>query len=122
MRQLVDAWNEGGVAAAAEYWTDDVVFHDAPEFPDAGVHRGKEAIAERARSMWEAWGDWRYRLLDFSSDGDWTAAVVRSEGRGPRGVSYDEEWVHVYRWSGHAVAEMRIYSGRAQAREAGWPV
>jgi ketosteroid isomerase-like protein len=55
LRALYAAWNEGGARAASEYWAEDVVVHDFPELPDAGVFHGRE---ETVRA-------WEERLTTF---------------------------------------------------------
>jgi hypothetical protein len=44
VERLYSDWNVGGPQAMVEkYWHRDIVWHDSPSFPDAGVHHGAEA-------------------------------------------------------------------------------
>jgi ketosteroid isomerase-like protein len=50
-RRVYELWNTGGVEAFEQVWALDVVYHEAPEFPDTGVLRGAEAFAAHCREL-----------------------------------------------------------------------
>jgi ketosteroid isomerase-like protein len=56
VRRLYAAWNEGGPQALEPFVTEDLVWQDAPELPDAGIATGRQAALAR--------------LGDFSREGN----------------------------------------------------
>jgi ketosteroid isomerase-like protein len=83
-RRFFEIWNTEGIQPAVERsWDPEIVWTEAPEFPDSAVHRGREACVRRMRERFEfvgrveievvdAWGDERRVLIE---------AIVH--GRGP---------------------------------------
>ena len=50
-RRSFELYSEGGVDAARPTWTEDCVFHDPPDFPDARTYQGSDAVAERLKEL-----------------------------------------------------------------------
>lgn len=51
-RRSFELYSSGGPDAARSTWTDDCVWNDPADLPDAGVYRGPEAVAERLNELW----------------------------------------------------------------------
>lgn len=51
-RRSFELYTEGGVDAARPTWTDDCVWHDPPDFPDASIYVGSGAVASRLKELW----------------------------------------------------------------------
>jgi hypothetical protein len=47
------------------FLTDDPEVHDPPDFPDAAVHRGREAVLARYRQWQEALGPMPVEILEL---------------------------------------------------------
>jgi len=44
VRGMIDAFNRGDFEASLAYLDEDVEWHDPPDVPGAGVHRGAEEV------------------------------------------------------------------------------
>jgi ketosteroid isomerase-like protein len=119
IRAMYAAWNEDGVAAAAQFWAEDIVTHDFPELPDATVTHGRE----QATQVWEE------RLKTFDIQLDVTSIEEIGPGRffvvlgvrtkGPAtGIGLEETHFHVATMRDGEFTEGWFFRDRAQAREA----
>jgi ketosteroid isomerase-like protein len=88
VRQVVDAFNRQDWVAWASHWHPDAEWHDPPEVPGSGVHRGLEGIR-------------RYfdELLEIAADG-WHVEVDAIESVGPDCVLIRARSVVIGRESG----------------------
>lgn len=76
-RRAYHLWDTGGPDAAVEHvWAPDVVFHDPPEFPDARVYHGAEAVATRFREFMQAGGHFQHKLRSLEGRGDYVLAAI----------------------------------------------
>jgi hypothetical protein len=117
-RQANELWNTGGVEAHVEQvWAPDIVFYEAPEFPEPGVFRGAEALAAHAREQIEAVGHYKFKQLSLEGRGDWVlqAFEVSIEGVSS-GAAVTTPFFQVSRWGGGRLIELRSYLDRDQAR------
>jgi ketosteroid isomerase-like protein len=71
LREGIGQWNAGALDSAPEIWHDDMVWVEAPIFPGAGTHRGRDACVARMRDRLDMLG---HVQID----------VVGGERRGPR--------------------------------------
>jgi hypothetical protein len=56
-REATEAWNAEGLERFAEqFWGPDLVWEEDPNFPEAGVRRGRQACVERMLERFEAVG------------------------------------------------------------------
>ena len=56
-REGIESWNNDGLEAFAQrWWAPEVVWEEAPDFPEAGLHRGREACVKRMLERFEAVG------------------------------------------------------------------
>jgi ketosteroid isomerase-like protein len=121
LRAAFEAWNEHGVAAMEPFLTRDVQWHDAPELPGGGVHRGLAETIKWARG-WEAGsgevGVSLYIEEILGDGGDYVSAVrVRLTG-GESGVSVPEHyWFFATHLRDGKVSEVRVFLNREQALE-----
>ena len=88
VRRVVDAFNRQDWDAWARYWHADAEWHDPPDVPGSGVHRGLESI----RRYFE-------ELLEVAADG-WNVEVDAIESVGPSCVLIRARSVVVGRESG----------------------
>ena len=88
VRQVVDAFNGQDWGAWESHWHPDAEWHDPPEVPGSGVHRGVESIR-------------RYfdELLEIAAEG-WNVEVDSIESVGPGCVLIQARSVVVGRESG----------------------
>jgi ketosteroid isomerase-like protein len=115
-RQVWESFVRGG-----SEWTDvlhpEVVYHDAPEFPDATAHHGKAAYLEVQRATEELVDDIRYEVTELLDLGDRILTVMRLEAV-TRGLPTAMDMVWLTRWSEGSIVEVRSFLSRERALEA----
>jgi uncharacterized protein len=116
------AWNEGGPAALAEnFWHPEVVWHEPPETPGAGVYRGREEVLRYFEEFMDTMGKLRIDDEDvIAADGSLAVAVLHLVGAAPSSeVPIELSVTHVYRLDeDHRAVEVRAYLDPQQALEA----
>ena len=82
LREGFGLWNAGVLDAAPEIWHDDMVWVEAPHFPDAGTHRGRDACVARMRERLDLLGEVNIDLVGATRNGNrfLVEAVVTGEG------------------------------------------
>jgi ketosteroid isomerase-like protein len=76
-------WNDEGLEAMAErFWHPDIVWEEAPDFPDAGVRRGRDEAVRRMSERLELLGHIQIEVLDARRTGAniLIEAIVRGTG------------------------------------------
>jgi len=118
VRSTYELWNRGGPAALVEQiWPRDVVFHETPEMPDAGVYRGVEAVAGRMRELVETAGHFQITCSSLEGCGDFVLAACELSFRGRfTGLRVTQRIFHVLRCGGGLVREFRAHFDPLRAR------
>jgi ketosteroid isomerase-like protein len=83
-RALVRTWNAQGLEAwAATAWSPEIVWHEPERFPDAGIHRGRDACLRRMRERFDWIGEVRMELVDVQQVPPRTMfeVIIHSKGR-----------------------------------------
>src|SRR3954469_16161650 len=62
VRRLAAAFNDGRIEAMRELLDPDVVWHEDPSFPEAGIYRGREEWEAYARQFLAEFSAIRYEL------------------------------------------------------------
>ena len=121
-RQLYEAWNEGGVdAMVADFWHEDIVWHDAPDFPDSTTHEGREAVAQYLRGIVGVVGHFHLTVGDVQPADDAVVAELTLEGQGgASGLPVSTPLWHVLEFRDDRVIRCRAFldGDRAQAAAA----
>ena len=117
-RRGYELWNTGGVQAMIDHvYAPDVVYHEVPEFPDAGVFRGAAAVAARLGELVDAMGDIQMEVRSLEGRGDYVLAAIEASAKGvASGAPMTTPLFHVFRGSGSRFSEVRAYLGGDQAR------
>lgn len=111
------AWNAAGPDAFAEFVTDEVEIHDAPELPDAQAWVGREALVTRLEEVAATTGG---RWADIEEIRDVGGEVVVSlawrfeRGSSPRLASV----YHVVLVEKERIARVRVFLDEAEATRA----
>jgi len=80
---LIDSWNREGLEAMAErLWAPDIIWEEPDRFPDAGVHRGRDACIRRMRERFALLGEVRLELVTAEPAGDdlFIEALIHGQG------------------------------------------
>ncbi len=82
-RRSFEAWNESGVEGSrGAGWSEDVEWHDPPEFPDGRVHRGADAVAARLGEL-RSLIPHRLEVLEaYAVEGDEVLLIFQFHGGG----------------------------------------
>ncbi len=118
VRWALELWNAEGVEASFEHvWAADIVFYEAPEFPDSGVFRGAEALAARCRELIEDVGHFKWKVLSLEGHGDYVLAALELSAEGSSsGAAVRTPYFHVARVGGGRTLELRSYLDGDHAR------
>jgi hypothetical protein len=117
-RRGYELWNTGGVQAMIDdVYAPDVVYHDLPEFPDAGVFCGIAAVATRLGELVEAMGVVQMDLRSLEGRGEYVLAAIEVSAEGvSSGAAMTTPLFHVFRGRGSRFSEVRAYLNEDQAR------
>jgi ketosteroid isomerase-like protein len=124
VRAVYERWSEGDFRAAVDLFDPHVVLVLRPEFgpdyPDAGVYLGAEAIAKYTRrSLLETWADFTMEAEEIVAAGDSVLVGVRQRGIGrASGVPTEAHYFTLWSFRGGKVIRIESFRERAEAIEA----
>ncbi len=101
LRERYRRFGEGDVEGALDLWTDDFVWEgpDAPDFPGAGRHEGKQAATEVLGKAVGTWDSFTLSPDEFFEQGDTVIMLGHSDvSKGDRSARLPV--VHIWRFRG----------------------
>jgi ketosteroid isomerase-like protein len=119
VRNAYRAWNDGGPSAMRPFVTEDVVYHDPPDLPDATTLNSADEVIE-------TWGE-RMRMLTITinpaeildgGEGNLVVVLEISMRGSDSGIPWDEVHYHAVQVRGGKIVEGRIFRDRPRALEA----
>jgi ketosteroid isomerase-like protein len=119
VRQMIDAFNRGDFEASLAFLDEDIEWHDPPNVPGAGVHRGPgegRRWMVRWLGAWESYTAEAEELIDAGSQ----VVVVhyeRGTGKGS-GVEVDHRSANLFDLRKGKVVRRRPFPSRGEALEA----
>lgn len=118
VRRAIAAVNARDVEGYLEFCTDDIELH-TPVAEVAGPHEGPDGIRRFFADIEDAGPDFRLELERVELVGDRLLAFlqIRASGR-TSGIAMDLETANVYEFDGDRIRRVRMYTDRAEAREA----
>src|SRR4051794_12187360 len=119
VRAVYERWSEGDFRAHVGLLDPHVVLVLGPDFPDAGMHSGVEAVAAYTRGLLEPWTHFTMEAEEIIGAGDSVLAAVRQRGVGstsgvPTVLSYFTRWT----FRGRKVIHIQSFRERAEALDA----
>jgi ketosteroid isomerase-like protein len=97
----------------------EVEWHNAPEFPEATVHHGVEAVRADLAAQGEAWESRRTDVLDVLTSENTAAVHVRISARGKAsGVDTAIDVTHVWTLEDGRVRRIEVFVDRRAALKA----
>ena len=119
VRHMLEAYTQGGFAAAAEFAYPDLEMRFSASHPLSGTFRGAGA-AQAMTDFVKSFDDFRgeaEQIID--ADGDRVAVIYRERGR-PRGsmIEFNELWGIVFTLRDGKVARMEWFDRPAEAVKA----
>ncbi len=122
VRRHFEAFNEGGQAAASEFWDPAIVWHTDPLVPERGVYTGVEAVRTYLDGFIRAFGAWHidvHRLIDLGGDEVFSELTM---GGSPLGQTDQEtqffNWCQIISVREGRLVRIRSFFDRAKALEA----
>ena len=104
---------------AGDWYHADVEFHEDPSFPDAGVHRGADAIEAHFRQFLDSFDAYSFEVEEILDAGDSVVVVNRQQGRGKgSGAEVDMRNAWVFAFRDGKIQRITPYWERAKAIEA----
>ena len=119
IRRTYDAFDRGALDELSGFHDPQIEWRTASEDPDAGIHRGPEAVRHYIEQWLEGFAGLRATVEEYIDAGDDRVFTwVRWTGRG-RASGIDAEWwlAIVYTVRGGKVVHADEYFDRAQALE-----
>jgi ketosteroid isomerase-like protein len=119
VRRGIEAFNLGDYDAALGFADPQIEWHDAPDMPDAGTHRGRDAVRKRWEAMREALEGFYAKPERFFDADDQVVVFLRVGGTGREsGVPVDRSVAHVWTLRNGKGIRVDVHSDRATALEA----
>ena len=121
VKTAYDEWNWYGTDAFARFLSDDVTVEDAPELPDAGTWRGRDAVIERLDAVAETVGGGWVDIRSVESVG--SQVLVEMEWRlddQREGVPIGEVF-HLIALDRGKLTSIRVFESRREAESAATP-
>jgi ketosteroid isomerase-like protein len=77
-----ERWNQGALGDAERLWHEDLVWEEAPMFPDSGTHHGRDACVARMRERFDLLGTVKLEVVDLEVHDELVLieVIVRGEG------------------------------------------
>ena len=105
--------------ATLDFYDRDAVYVNDARDPDAGIHRGIEAVRQQVGRWVEAYPDLQVEPLEIKTSGDKAFVWVRFSGHGAEsGVPIAMELAHIVTVKGGKVVRVEEYSDRADGLKA----
>ena len=114
-----EAWDRGDIETAFAGIDEDFEFHEDPQFPEAGVYRGRDAFRGYFDRFREEWEGYRVRVEEVLDSGDKVLVFTQQMARGKAsGVQIDLRIAHLWTIRSGKAVRMQAYFDRAEALKA----
>ena len=115
IRAAYTVFNERGEVEGGLFGPD-VEWHNDPEWPGGGVHRGAEAIRRDLARQREAWGEARFDPVEIIRGGDRIVVLIDMRVTGKTsGAPVGVEGAHVFTLRDGKVVKVEAFVDRARA-------
>jgi ketosteroid isomerase-like protein len=121
LRDGYDAFVRGDIEGITASFAEDIEFvgPNSQRMPEAGTHRGREAVGALLAGMRERWDDLTWTPDEFVSEGDTIVVLGHMEGRAKAtGTQVKVPFVHIWRMSGGTVRRGQALTDTAVVAEA----
>jgi ketosteroid isomerase-like protein len=117
--QIADGFEAQDLDAVRRNFDPDIEWHEDPSFPEAGVYRGIEAVAEYARQFRSEFAELRYEVVELFEADDHVITRMRVTGKGKSsGADFDQDAWWVWEFRDSKAIRCYSYLRRAEALEA----
>jgi ketosteroid isomerase-like protein len=119
VREANAAFNQRDLDHWIEFFDPEIEYHDTPEFPDGGMHLGREAFRRHVESYLDAWSDASVEV-DARVVGEQVVGRIRYTGAGrATGIVVETpEFGVLYDFRAGRIRRVRQFTTYADALEA----
>ncbi len=119
VRKANAAFNRRDLDHWIEFFDPEIEYHDTPEFPDGGMHLGREAFRRHVESYLDAWSDASVEV-DARAVGEQVVGRIRYTGAGrATGIEVETpEFGVLYDFGAGRIRRVRQFTTYADALEA----
>ncbi len=119
VRAVYERWSEGDFRAHVDLLDPHVVLVLGPDFPNAGMHSGIEAVAAYTRDLLEPWTHFTMEAEEIVGAGDSVLVGVHQRGVGSgSGVPTVLHYFTLWTFRGSKVIHLESFRERTEALEA----
>ena len=119
VRAVYKRWSSGDFRAIRDVIDPEFVLVMRPEFPDAGLYRGVERLAEYTRGFLEPWTRIVIEAEEITDAGDRVVAAVHQHGVGAEsGIPVELRYWQVWSFRDRKVIRLENFRERSDALEA----
>jgi ketosteroid isomerase-like protein len=109
----------GDTAGVLALLHEDVVVHDVPELPGAGVHHGHDGFLEQIAGFREAFADMDYRVLERIDCGEQVVTVIEAGATAAAsGIESTFTYAQLETWREGKIASIRYFTEKEGALKA----
>ena len=119
VREAYAAFNRRDLDHWIEFFDPEIEYHDTPEFPDGGMHLGREGFRRHVESYLDAWSDASVEV-DARAVGEQVVGRIRYTGAGrATGIEVETpEYGALYDFRAGRIRRVRQFTTYADALEA----
>jgi ketosteroid isomerase-like protein len=116
-RLWYEEWNSEGLPGFQRVWAPGIVLHEAAEFPETGIFRGAEALADHVRDLLQDGGHFQMVSRSLEGRGDYVFSVVGVSVKGPHsGAAVTTPFFQVMRYREGRLEELWDFLDEDRAR------
>jgi ketosteroid isomerase-like protein len=119
VREAMAAFNRRDLDRWIEFFDPEIEYHDTPDFPDGGMHLGREAFRRHVEGYLEAWSDANVEV-DARAVGKQVIGRIRYTGAGrATGIELETpEYGVLYDFRAGRICRVRQFATYPEALEA----
>lgn len=119
VRNSIDAFNTGGLAAAAEFAHPDLVFEEPPTQPGSTTAHGVDDVGRTISAFDDAWEEHRTEVEEIRDlGGDEVLALTLEHLRGRDGVAFSQPSGSIFTLADGKIIRLRPFWDPAEAFKA----
>ena len=117
-RRWYAEWNDEGLPGFERVWADDIVLHEASDFPETGVFRGIDELRRHVEELLRDGGHFKMEPVSVEGRSDYVLAAVEVRVQGPAsGATATTPFFQLMRYRDGLLIELRDFLDGDRARD-----